>query len=189
MKWYLLIPLVMAMFISAVGFCQEIEEREIDIERNFDNPEHHMNMRRMEMQLRREEAEMDFQQQMRELELQGRRMDLENAEIAREYKLQAGKMKLAKGEKDWAPHRKDMPPLQMRKPEKAEKDWAHSKSKEDMHPLLLICFIVHILTAVWVFQDIRKRGAGSGLWIVIALLTGLLGTLVYAVVRLGEKQT
>jgi hypothetical protein len=169
MKWYLLIPLVMAMLITNAAFCQEFEEREEDIalERGFDNPEHQMHMRRMEMQIRQEEAEMDFQQQMRELELQSRRIDLENAEIARAHKLQAGKMKL----------------------EKAEKDWAHSKSKEDMHPLLLICFIVHILTAIWVFQDIRKRGAGSGLWIVIALLTGLIGTLVYAVVRLGEKQT
>jgi hypothetical protein len=51
---------------------------------------------------------------------------------------------------------------------------------------LLGCAIVHILTAVWVFQDIRARGAGSGLWIVIALLAGLLGVLVYAVVRLGD---
>ena len=159
----------MAVLITNAAFCQEIEEREMDIrlERDFDNPEHHMNMRRMEMQLRQEEAEMRFQQQMRELELQARRMDLENAEMARAQKMQAVKMKFGK----------------------AEKDWAHSKSKDDMGPLLLICIIVHILTAIWVFQDIRKRGAGSGLWIVIALLTGLLGTLVYAVVRLGEKQT
>ena len=153
----------MAVLITNAAFCQEIEERDIDVA--LDNPEHHMNMRRMEMQLRQEEAEMRFQQQMRELELHGRKMDLENAEMARAHKLQAGKMKF----------------------EKADKDWAHNK--KDMHPLLLICFIVHILTAVWVFQDIRKRGAGSGLWIVIALLTGLIGTLVYAVVRLGEKQT
>jgi len=168
MKWYLLIPLIMAMLITGAAFCQEFEEREIDIdiERDIDNPERQMHMRKMEMQLQQEEAEMRFQNEMREIELQSRRMDLENAEMAREYKMQAGKMKL----------------------EKAEKDWAHSKSKDDMHPLLLICIIVHILTAVWVFQDIRKRGAGSGIWIVIALLTGLIGTLVYAVVRLGEKQ-
>jgi hypothetical protein len=52
--------------------------------------------------------------------------------------------------------------------------------------LLLGCAVVHVLTAVWVFQDIRVRGAGSGLWIVIALLAGLLGVLVYAVVRIGD---
>ena len=53
-------------------------------------------------------------------------------------------------------------------------------------PLLILLAIVHILTGIWVYQDIRKRGVGSGIWIVIALLTGLIGTLVYAVVRLGN---
>jgi len=52
--------------------------------------------------------------------------------------------------------------------------------------LFLICAIVHILVAVWVYMDIRQLNRGSGIWIVIALLTGLLGALVYAVVRLGE---
>ena len=59
---------------------------------------------------------------------------------------------------------------------------------DDMHPLLLLLLVVNILCAVWVYQDIRRRAGGSGIWIVIALLTGLLGTLVYAVVRLGESQ-
>ena len=52
--------------------------------------------------------------------------------------------------------------------------------------LFLICGVVHILVAVWVYMDIRQLNRGSGIWIVIALLTGLLGTLVYAVVRLGN---
>ena len=60
--------------------------------------------------------------------------------------------------------------------------------KPCMRPLLLICFVVHILLAVWVYKDIRQRNAGSGLWIVVALLTGLLGALVYAVVRLGDSR-
>ena len=34
-----------------------------------------------------------------------------------------------------------------------------------------------------------RRNAGSGLWIVVTLLTGLFGAAVYALVRLGEKQT
>ena len=144
MKWYLLIPLVTAMLITTAAFCEEFEERDVDID--LENAERQMHMRKMEMQMQQEEAEMRFRNEMRELELQSRRMDLENAELAQ------------------APH------------------------KEDMHPLLLICLIVNILTAIWVFQDIRKRGAGSGLWIVIALLTGLIGTLVYAVVRLGDQK-
>jgi hypothetical protein len=54
-------------------------------------------------------------------------------------------------------------------------------------PFLLLVIIVHILVAVWVYQDIRKRNTGSGIWIVIALLAGLLGVLVYAVVRIGDR--
>jgi hypothetical protein len=37
-----------------------------------------------------------------------------------------------------------------------------------------------------VYQDIRARNAGSGLWIVLVLVAGLLAALVYAVVRLGD---
>ena len=54
--------------------------------------------------------------------------------------------------------------------------------------LLMFCFVVHILLAVWVYQDIRRRNSGSGIWIVITLLTGLFGAAVYALVRMGEKQ-
>lgn len=54
--------------------------------------------------------------------------------------------------------------------------------------LLLILLTVNILMAVWVYQDIRKRNSGSGIWIVMALLTGLFGTLVYAIVRLGDTK-
>jgi hypothetical protein len=49
------------------------------------------------------------------------------------------------------------------------------------------CFVVHILVAIWVYKDIRARECGSGIWIAIALLAGLFGALVYAVVRLGDN--
>ena len=52
--------------------------------------------------------------------------------------------------------------------------------------ILVICVIVHILASIWVYMDIRQLNRGSGIWIVIALLAGLLGALVYAVVRLGD---
>ncbi len=60
--------------------------------------------------------------------------------------------------------------------------------KKAATPLLLLLLVVHILVAVWVYADIRKLNSGSGIWIVIALLTGLLGTLVYAVVRMGDAR-
>ena len=62
----------------------------------------------------------------------------------------------------------------------------HNWKRGKCRGLLLLCLIVHILTAVWVYKDIQQRKAGSGVWIVIALITGLLGTLVYAVVRIGD---
>ena len=62
----------------------------------------------------------------------------------------------------------------------------HWKGKP--HPLLIVFFIVHILMAVWVYKDIRERNRGSGIWIVIVLLTGLFGVLAYAVVRLGDTR-
>ena len=55
-------------------------------------------------------------------------------------------------------------------------------------PLLLVCFVLHILLAVWVYQDIRARNTGSGVWIAVTLLAGFFGALLYAVVRLGDVQ-
>ena len=52
--------------------------------------------------------------------------------------------------------------------------------------ILIMCFVVHVLLGVWVYQDIRRRQCGSGIWIVIVLLVGLLGVLPYAIVRLGD---
>ena len=52
---------------------------------------------------------------------------------------------------------------------------------------LILCLVTHVLLAGWVYQDIRQRKVGSGIWIVLALLAGFLAALVYAVVRLGDK--
>lgn len=61
-------------------------------------------------------------------------------------------------------------------------------SRPLMGMLLLGCVVIHILLAIWVYQDIRRRNAGSGIWIIITLLAGLCGAAVYALVRIGEKQ-
>ncbi|MFH1718849.1 MAG: hypothetical protein ABIF19_15950 [Planctomycetota bacterium] len=63
---------------------------------------------------------------------------------------------------------------------------AREGHKEKVHPLLLLVVVIHILVAVWVHMDIRQLNRGSGIWVVIALLAGLFGALVYAVVRLGD---
>lgn len=53
--------------------------------------------------------------------------------------------------------------------------------------LLVVLAVIHIMLAVWVFTDIRKRGEGSGIFIVLALLAGIPGTILYALVRLGDR--
>jgi len=110
-----------------------------------------------------------------QMEMEGREAELDFQRKMRELELERHKAKLGR----------------QRKPHKHPACFRHCR-KCVMLPFLVlgVCLVVHILLAVWVFQDIRKRNAGSGIWIVIALLTGLLGTLVYAVVRLGNtKQT
>lgn len=111
-----------------------------------------------------EELEHDPEYQMelheRKMELEARRAKMEAERRMADLELAKRKMELAKMEK---PHRHGPGPV-----------------------LLLGFIVVHILCAVWVYQDIRQRACGSGIWIVIALLAGLLGTLVYAVVRIGD---
>ena len=121
--------------------------------------------------------DIEFQMEMheRKMELQHREAEMDIERRMQELKLEKYKIELE----------------HMRKPKEYPehlKDNDDDDDDDDLHPLLLLLLVVHILCAVWVYLDIRRRNAGSGIWIVIALLTGLLGTLVYAVVRLGESQ-
>jgi hypothetical protein len=111
-----------------------------------------------------EELEHDPEYQM---EMQERQMELEGRQAKIEAERRMADLELAK-----------------RKMELAQMDKAHREGPGPL--LLLVIAVVNILCAVWVFQDIRQRACGSGIWIVIALLAGLLGTLVYAVVRVGD---
>jgi len=105
----------------------------------------------------------------RQIEMREREMELKSREAKMEMDRRMAELELAK-----------------RKMELAQLEKAH---RHGPGPLLLLAIaVVHILCAVWVYQDIRQRAWGSGIWIVIALLAGLFGTLVYAVVRLGNGE-
>ena len=150
---------------------------------------------------RRENPEARFEHAEHELELQERRAELEFQQQMREIKL--GKLR-----RDGAVKRRrcqDAPKRMMRKPGGAPQKLksCHGKSRSGCsmssgkrhHPMKIICplmllliMIVHILLAVWVYKDIRKKNSESGVWIVIALITGLLGTAVYAIVRLENTK-
>lgn len=111
-----------------------------------------------------EELEHDPEYQM---EMQERKMELEARQAKMEAERRMADLELAK-----------------RKMELAQKEKPH---RDGPGPVLLLGIaVINILCAVWVYQDIRQRACGSGIWIVIALLAGLLGTLVYAVVRIGD---
>jgi hypothetical protein len=105
----------------------------------------------------------DFQMEMRGMEMEQRGAEMEFQRRMQELELEERQIEL----------------------ERMRRGHKHRPCKK--HPFLLLIIIVHILVAVWVYQDIRKRNAGSGIWIWIAIFAGLLGALVYAVVRLGDN--
>jgi len=64
------------------------------------------------------------------------------------------------------------------------------KSIGDMLGLLfLIGIICNILLAIWIFNDIRKRGEGSGIFVAMALVAGVPAAIIYALTRIGDKKT
>ena len=54
--------------------------------------------------------------------------------------------------------------------------------------ILIVLATIHVLLAIWVFGDIRKRGEGSGLFVVLALLAGIPGTALYLLARIGDRK-
>ncbi len=49
--------------------------------------------------------------------------------------------------------------------------------------LILGLLVVWILLAVWVYRDAKKRGMEATLWLLVVLLTGFIGLVVYLIVR------
>jgi hypothetical protein len=45
---------------------------------------------------------------------------------------------------------------------------------------------VAILLAVWVYRDAEKRGESGILWLIIVLITGIIGLIIWLIVR-GDK--
>ena len=49
--------------------------------------------------------------------------------------------------------------------------------------VFLIPLIIGILLAIWVYKDAEKRGSSGILWLIIVLLTGIIGLIIWLVVR------
>jgi hypothetical protein len=60
----------------------------------------------------------------------------------------------------------------------------------DMVRLCFLGFVIcNILSAIWIFSDIRKRGEGPGIFVALALLAGIPAAIIYSLVRLGDRIT
>jgi predicted permease len=55
----------------------------------------------------------------------------------------------------------------------------------------IIWFIVFILIAIWVYKDAEKRGSSGILWLLIVLILGIIGIIIWLVVRppIGGKSS
>ena len=49
--------------------------------------------------------------------------------------------------------------------------------------VFLIPFIIGILIAIWVYKDAEKRGSSGVLWLIIVIFLGIIGLIIWLVVR------
>ncbi|MBU4256282.1 MAG: hypothetical protein KKB04_03365, partial [Candidatus Thermoplasmatota archaeon] len=50
----------------------------------------------------------------------------------------------------------------------------------------IIMLIISIAIAIWVYKDAEKRGKSGALWLVIVVLTSIIGLIIWFVVRPKE---
>lgn len=57
--------------------------------------------------------------------------------------------------------------------------------------VVAIVFVIGILIAIWVYRDAEKRGSSGVLWLIIVLLTSIIGLIIWLVVRppIGGKKS
>ena len=48
---------------------------------------------------------------------------------------------------------------------------------------LIITYVIFFLIAIWVYKDAKKRDMNAVVWLLIVLLTGCIGCIIYLVVR------
>ena len=55
--------------------------------------------------------------------------------------------------------------------------------------LPIVWFVVAILIAIWVYRDAESRGMSGALWLIICLVGGIIGLIIYLVVRKDKVST
>src|SRR3972149_6064275 len=49
--------------------------------------------------------------------------------------------------------------------------------------IVIALFVVFVLIAIWVYRDAESRGMNGALWLIVVILIGLVGLIIYLVVR------
>jgi len=47
----------------------------------------------------------------------------------------------------------------------------------------VLWFVIAILIAVWVYRDAEKKGESGVLWLLIVLITGIIGLIIWLIIR------
>lgn len=47
----------------------------------------------------------------------------------------------------------------------------------------IVWFVIAILLCIWVYRDAESRGMNGVLWLIIVLIAGIIGLIIYLVVR------
>jgi len=50
----------------------------------------------------------------------------------------------------------------------------------------VLMFIIWIVLAVWVYKDAERRGSSGALWLIIVIITGIIGLIIWLIVRPPE---
>ena len=49
--------------------------------------------------------------------------------------------------------------------------------------LPIIWFVIAIAVAIWVYKDAKKRDMNAAVWLLIVLVTGCIGCIIYLIIR------
>ncbi len=49
--------------------------------------------------------------------------------------------------------------------------------------VLIVSCVISLLIAIWVYKDAKKRDMNAPVWLLIVLVTGCIGCIIYLVVR------
>jgi uncharacterized membrane protein len=49
--------------------------------------------------------------------------------------------------------------------------------------IAIIWFVIWILVAIWVYKDAEKRGSSGILWLILVILLGIIGIIIWLVIR------